>query len=266
MIRFFESITNPKVRLSPWIPALIMWNKSNFTVKDVTEQEWEQKTLGEDDVFLGQYLILRLLRIPDYLRDPELRHEARSIYPRLVAVVEKLGRRLADISILQADPYGYSKSFFTSAKSATARLLAHYQRLYGIALLLSTLVNFVLRTFDPNNITLCAECRHFVKEIVAVSGQACQFRPLGSRHMTICLAVAWGIATDSVTQAEVVQAVEAYKTDYVVGHIMEYVKGLGQVFRDFRLKAASRVSIGRSVSEGTASSLLADCWGEMMLE
>jgi hypothetical protein len=127
----------------------------------------------------------------------ELRDETRDLYN-------------ASIIILR-DLHG---SYLAAARNSL--LYANFQRLYGLALFTTGLINCLLRSLSSEleRDSLKVEAAHFASEVIVLAEEAAIFRPLGSSYMMLCLPIAWISTTDIATKRLVEKHWKDYASDF----------------------------------------------------
>jgi hypothetical protein len=121
----------------------------------------------------------------------------------------------------------------------TMKVYAHCQTAYGFVLTLATILNSILRTFDPYNISLAEDSTSFVHESITLAERVSQFRPLGSSHISLCLMTGWA-ATDDISQkAEIEKHLAVYETDLAEARWLEGAVWLKAQYGSQRLKLST---------------------------
>lgn len=155
-----------------------------------------------------------LARVPDIMRrgkhtsegdneHTELRDEMRTFYEKSKEVVDVLQKRWA--SVEQPD---------SSSPILAVRLHAHFQRMYGLGLVIGLILNRVLSAFDTKDNNLIVESTHYATEILALAPQATRYRPIGANYMTMCLVAAWVGTEDKELKSEIEIALKDYQKDF----------------------------------------------------
>jgi hypothetical protein len=80
-------------------------------------------------------------------------------------------------------------------------------------LTLATILNSILRAFDPCGISLAEDSASFVHEIITLAYRASQFRPLGASYIPLCLMTGWAATNDISKQADIEKLLTEYQTD-----------------------------------------------------
>jgi hypothetical protein len=135
----------------------------------------------------------------------ELREETRSLYEKLRATLNQLRARWNAIDA-PGGTNGYSST-------VALQLHAHYQRTYGLGLIIGIIINCVLGAFDFEDSNLMLESTSFSKEILALAEQAARYRPLGASYMVLCLMAAWIGTTDKSLRSLVERLLGDYQVD-----------------------------------------------------
>jgi hypothetical protein len=206
--------------LNPWFDKLI------GAVGPENPVEGHGESAGE-----GIFMVRSLARIPDFVRHPELHlSEVKSSYPRLRADCQKVNLRLAKttelISSGKVDP-------------STMKVYAHCQTAYSFVLTLATILNSILRAFDPRDISLADDSASFVHEIITLAERASQFRPLGASHIPLCLMTGWAATDDTSKQADIEKHITNYQTDLAETRWLERAVWLKAQYGSQRLKIST---------------------------
>ncbi len=173
-------------------------------------------------------MIRSLARIPDFVRHPAVHlSEVKSRYPQLRGGCQKLHLRLAEktelISSGKTDP-------------STMKVYAHSQTAYGMALTLATVLNSILRAFDPCGICLVEDSALFVYEIITLAERASQFRPLAASYIPLCLMTAWAATDDISRKVDIEKHLADYQTDLAEARWLESAIWLKAQYRSPRLR------------------------------
>ena len=200
--QIFESIVNPNIQLNPWFDKLMDAVGSEKPVKGHGESGGE-----------GISMIRSLARIPDFVRHPELHlSEVKSSYPRLRADCQKVQLRLAKTTELISSGI---------VDLPTMKVYAHCQAAYGLALSLATVLNSILRAFDPCDVSLAEDCASFIHEIITLAERASQFRPLAASYIPLCLTTGWAATDDIFKKADIEKHLAEYQTDLAEARWLE---------------------------------------------
>jgi hypothetical protein len=203
--------------LNPWVDKLIEAVESEKSVKGHGE-------MGAESIFM----IRSLARIPDFVRHPELHlSEVKSSYPRLRAGCQKVHLCLAETTEL-----------ISSGKvdTPTMKVYAHCQTAYGLVLTLATILNSILRAFNPGDISLAEDSASFVHEIITLAERASRFRPLGASHIPLCLMTGWAATDDLSQKADIEKHLAEYQTDLAEARWLEAAIWLKAQYGSQRLK------------------------------
>jgi len=179
----------------------------------------------------GISLIRSLARIPDFVRHPESHlSEVKSSYPQLRADCQRVHTRLAKMTELissgKVDP-------------PTMKVYAHCQAAYGLVLTLATILNSILRAFDPCGTSLAKDSASFVQESITLAERVSQFRPLGASHISLCLMTGWAATDDFSQKADIEKHLAEYQTDLAETKWLEGAVWLKAQYGSRRLKSST---------------------------
>lgn len=146
-----------------------------------------------------------LARIPDFVRHPALYlSEVKWRYPHLKADCQTVRTRLAKMSELV---------FSSQVDPSTMTMYARGQAFYGVALTIATILNGILRAFDPCGTSLAEDSASLVDEILTLAERLYPFRPLAASHIPLCLATGWAVTDDMSRKVEIERYLADYQTD-----------------------------------------------------
>lgn len=202
---------------------------------------WEWKTLVEnelDGVSHEGRMMRCLARYPSLMQRgryiskgkqgyPELLEELSAHHRTLKAILEELHTRLTAREGITAN--GITQS------AVAMQIHSHYQRSYGLALVVCIISNCVLNAVDVEDTQLGAESIHFAKEILALAEDAAIYRPIGASYVRLCLVAAWVGTADCTIRKMVEKAMVEYQRDYTQGQTMIQTGELERLSRQLRL-------------------------------
>ncbi|KAJ5263878.1 hypothetical protein N7478_011483 [Penicillium angulare] len=144
--------------------------------------------------------------MPKYLRDP-VSHMA-----EISAAYYKLRDDIKTIrSYLNQLPCTDSESFSSTAVFKKSQI----QAVNSVTLSLLTILNALIRAYNPDNQALRMDTTIYCEQIVHEAKAASCYRPLGAGYVSLCLVVALA-AADDPEQIERIEAIEAeYQTDFI---------------------------------------------------
>jgi hypothetical protein len=116
------------------------------------------------------------------------------------------------------------------------KVYAHCQAAYGLVLTLATILNSILRAFDPCGISLAEDSASFVHEIITLAYRASQFRPLGASYIPLCLMTGWAATDDISKKADIEKHLAEYQTDLAEARWLEGAIWLKAQYGSQRLK------------------------------
>ncbi|KAF2120051.1 hypothetical protein BDV96DRAFT_641911 [Lophiotrema nucula] len=191
-----ERISNPRVRLGPWL----------------------RKAMGpfgprrRDPPFLPSLTIRSIDQLTKYLQDPAPHRLGIEIaYRDLSLDVASMRGRIAELD--QEMPSDH----FVEGKPLPAMIKAfghHVQ--YGMLLPFAALINHLLRSFPPREgqpKTQDDDAAFYVNEICKLADSAQCFRPLGTEWVPSTLCVAWATTSDPNKQIQLEGMIRDYNKD-----------------------------------------------------
>lgn len=116
------------------------------------------------------------------------------------------------------------------------KVYAYCQTAYGFILTLATILNSILRAFDPCGISLAEDSASFVHEIITLAERASQFRPLGASYIPLCLMTGWAATNDISKKADIEKLLAEYQTDLAGARWLESAIWLRAQYERQRLK------------------------------
>jgi hypothetical protein len=192
---------------------------------------WEQTRLygpsprpvdGVDDnvhIPIESVKLHNLAKFPDFIRDPEFHFfEIKTAYQELRADSIRLRKHLTKLS--ERTCVGITSVL--SLPSPRQRLHVRYQATYSVLLTMATILNGILRAFEPHDLILAEESVTFPNEIMALAEQASPYRPLGSSYMPLCLIAAWAVTNDLPRRVGMEKMLAEYQKDFASANWMEY--------------------------------------------
>lgn len=213
--QIFESIVNPKIQLNPWLDKLL-------------------ETIGSERAEKSISMIRSLARIPDFIRHPALYlSEINSSYPRVKADCQTVRLRLAKTTELIS-----SGKFDPS----TMKMYAHSQTAYSFMLAMATILNSILRAFDPRGTSLAEDSASNVYEIITLAERASPFRPLAASYIPLLLTTGWAATDDVAIKAEIEKYFAEYQTDLADARWLEGAIWLKAQYGSWRRKSLMPVS------------------------
>lgn len=88
------------------------------------------------------------------------------------------------------------------------------QRIYGMTLFVTILLNCLYSVLDPTQAQLVVESETYARDICTLADQSHKYRPLGSSYIAICLIAAYAGASDPGTRAGVLRTLSDYCGDF----------------------------------------------------
>jgi hypothetical protein len=95
------------------------------------------------------------------------------------------------------------------------RLLSvHYDRIYGIGLVITLFFNCMLQALGIHADAVQADAYHFTEEILMLAEISEDLRPVGSGYLIICLTTAWAASRDVQQRGRVLGWLGDYQRDF----------------------------------------------------
>lgn len=113
-----------------------------------------------------------------------------------------------DLSVAEALPRG-------SCRSWLERLLTvHYDRIYGIGLVITLFFNCMLQALGIHSDAVQADAYYFTEEILMLVEISEDLRPIGSAYLVVALMTAWAASRDTEQRGRVLAWVCDYQRDF----------------------------------------------------
>jgi len=157
----------------------------------------------------------------------ELLEELRAHRQTLKVILTELRSRLAVV-----------QGLIDNGNSQTALVVqthAHYQRTYGLGLVICVIASCVLNAVDVGNTQLVSESIYFSKELLALADSAGVYRPLGASYVVTCLVAAWVGTTDCSIKTIVERRLVEYQDDFAYRQVSIPTSELERISRHLRL-------------------------------
>jgi hypothetical protein len=169
------------------------------------------------------------IRMLSVMRSPETQLlEAESIYANTQTDLRRLSHIMASLS--EAPDSTADLGSVTNPTPAMRAKWA-YSRTLGILLLCSLTLNQYLCAANWPRGSLVAESRTMVMEVITHANECQQYRPVGSSHMLICLAIASAAADTLTRKAQLQELWNDYRKDYPSGDWVLYENTYKQKIR-----------------------------------
>lgn len=149
-------------------------------------------------------------------------------YPRLRADCQTVRIRLAKMTELVSS---------SKVDPATMKIYVHGQTAYGLALAMATILNGILRAFDPCGTSLDEDSANFVHEIIALAERASPFRPLAASYIPLCLTTAWAATDDISRKGDIEKYLAEYRSDLADARWLESAIWLKAQYGSWRRKS-----------------------------
>jgi hypothetical protein len=88
-----------------------------------------------------------------------------------------------------------------------------FQTMYSIVLAFASILNTILRSFGLEDMTLAEESVGLIDELITVTNDAAQYKPLGSGAIPLFLTTAWAATRDKSKQARIKETISEYSSD-----------------------------------------------------
>jgi hypothetical protein len=182
---------------------------------DLTTEEWKALIENELEGPTPEAQLMRALaRVPEIMRrgrntfegeyeHTELRDGIGSLYETSKVSLGELQKQWATTEEPDA-----------SSHILVVRLHAHYQRMYGLGLVIVIILNCVLSALDTEDDDLIVESTFYATEILGLAADANRYRPLGAGYITLCLMAAWAGTNDELLRMSIGIAMKDYQDDF----------------------------------------------------
>ena len=102
----------------------------------------------------------------------------------------------------------------------------HYDRIYGIGLVITLFFNCMLQALGIHRDAVEADACYFTEEILMLAESSEDIRPVGSGYLIICLTTAWAASTDVEQRGRVVSWLCDYQRDFDNWHVSQWKQDL----------------------------------------
>lgn len=188
----------------------------------LSEEEWDSLIVNEYDRANPEGRLLQTLsRGPGLMRRAKLllrtssdptgvQDELWALYQACKLDVDKLkqGSLHKDLSLASALAHGTHRAWLE-------RLLSvHYDRIYGIGLVITLFFNCMLQAQGTHSDAIQADAYYFTEEILMLAEISEDLRPVGSGYLIICLTTAWAASRDVEQRGRVLRWLSDYQRDF----------------------------------------------------
>lgn len=188
----------------------------------LTEEEWDSLIVNEYDRANPEGRLLHTLsRAPGLMRRAKhflrtttdstgIRSELWTLYLACKLDLDKLkqGSIHKDLSLASALPPG-------TRRTCLERLLnVHYDRIYGIGLVITLFFNCMLQALGTHRESVQADAYYFTEEILMLAEISEDLRPVGSGYLIVCLTTAWAASRDVQQRGRVWGWLRDYQRDF----------------------------------------------------
>lgn len=193
---------------------------------NLTQKEWDDLVTSEFDENSPEGRILGCLAHgPDLMRRGRqvlqagtdvtfVRAEILTLYQTCKENLLELKTRAIDNDVSSVDMTNFSK---TAEKSVRDFFYAHYQRTYGIGLVVTLCFNCMLGALvmnDDEDDIVSTDATELAEEVLALAERSAIYRPVGAGYLLICLAAAWAATSDPLLKAKVKLVLNDYREDF----------------------------------------------------
>ena len=200
-----ESLANQKIRLDPRILTFPKLLGPRTTVQDAHNIE--------------------SLRLNTLARTVELTRDGKGHLPEIRSAYELARSDCAKLkAVLSEVPLQPSADdILTSGLVSVPEIRFHVrqQACYGVLLSVAIMLSAILTANEPSNRSLELEASIYVDEVINLSHQAEQYRPLGSSGTPLYLITAWSVAEDPDKQASLERLISNYQADFASTNWLE---------------------------------------------
>lgn len=113
-----------------------------------------------------------------------------------------------DLSIAEALPQGSHRSWLERL------LTVHYDRIYGVGLVITLFFNCMLQTLGIHRDAVQADAYYFIEEILILVEISENLRPIGSAYLMIALTTAWAASRDIEQTERILAWLWDYQRDF----------------------------------------------------
>lgn len=186
----------------------------------------------------------------DVMRSPESHLvEAESIYAQSQTDLRRL-TGMMDILTKATDGTRHLTS--VSRPTSAMQIEWAYSRTQGILLVCSLTLNQYLSAASCTRRSLAAEANMMVMDILTHATQCQKYRPVGSSHMLMCLALALAATSDRTTKVQLQDLWDDYRRDYPGGDWSSYET-------TYRQKIKTLCSEGRTAEQHGLEEKIFNC-------
>ncbi|KAJ5168779.1 uncharacterized protein N7482_004373 [Penicillium canariense] len=187
----------------------------------LTQEEWDSLIVNKYDGGNPEgRMLLNLSRAPSILRrarlfartasDPSgVQDELWAVYQACMINLDQLKESSIkkDLSVATAMPR-------PDRAWVERLLLIHYDRIYGIGLVITLFFNCMLQALGLHNDAVQSDACYFTEEILMLAETSELLRPVGSGYLIICLTTAWAATKDPEQRARAMMWLHDYHSDF----------------------------------------------------
>lgn len=167
----------------------------------------------------------------------DIRDEVWSIYQDCKTELAELKRRWTECDFASFNLVDVPKH---KMEFVARYLFSHYERSYGIGLVVALFFNCILSALSPMDPVIGFDATYLSEEVLVLAERGHQFRPMGSGYLLLCASVAWVATEDQELKNKLVLILEEYRSDFSVREMGFMMKEIGWVGEHLRLGRSYR--------------------------
>jgi len=189
---------------------------------------------GSDGLSQNSMTIETMARIPDFVHAPRTHlSEIQDLYRRACLDVEEFTTRKAEIS---QQLFEGKYASFAKRAVVTERIIPLCHTAHGMLLTITLGCNTILAALHPWDTTLADDNARFCDDVLLLSQQVSQYRPLGASHLPLCLVAAYLAVADPVKRETLHSLLEDYQGDFTGALWVIVAEGARKTYMDARLR------------------------------
>lgn len=167
----------------------------------------------------------------------DIRDEVWEIYQDCKTELSELKRRWAENDFASFDMTNVPKHKI----DIVAKFLAqHYERSYGIGLIVVLFFNCILSALSPMDTVLEFDATYLAEEVLILAERGHNYRPMASGYLLLCASVAWIATSDQELKNKLIRILAEYRSDFQVREMGFMMKEIGWVGEHIRLGRSYR--------------------------
>ncbi|KAJ5225863.1 hypothetical protein N7468_007088, partial [Penicillium chermesinum] len=171
-----------------------------------------------------------------------LRDEVWTIYQTCKTELSELKRRWIESDFASFDLTSIPQH---KVSYVSPFLASHYERTYGIGLMVTLVFNCMLSALSPMDAVVEFDATYMSEEVLILAERGHQYRPMASGYLLLCASVAWIATTNRALKEKLMLILSDYRGDFQVREMTFMMKEIGWVGEHLRL--------GRSYRSNAAS-------------